>query len=183
MTEPARTSSAKQFVTAFFDTRREADAAVDRMTNLGVAFGDIRLVAGNDHTGGSKAEGKDDKGFLATLADILMPNDDRHSYAEGLERGGFLLSVNTTPDNRDRIVDILDDEGTVDMDEREASWRADGWKGFRTDSSVTGHITGSRAGVATDEESPVVDKEQRIGKRQTDDKRARVRSYTVDLSD
>ena len=40
------------------------------------------------------------------------------------------MSLYTTPENRDRILDILDDEGTVDMDAREESWRAEGWTGL-----------------------------------------------------
>ena len=37
--------------------------------------------------------------------------------------------VATADANHDAVVDILDDEGTIDMDEREDSWRAGGWSG------------------------------------------------------
>lgn len=179
--------TSKQFVTAFFDSRGDADDAVKKIVALGVSHDDIRIIAGEESAGnehGEKAgdEQKKDKGLLASLADILMPDEDRHTYAEGLNRGGYVVSINTTAENRDQIIDILDDEGTVDMDKREASWRADGWKGFRTDSSVTGHIKGSRAGVASEDESPVVDEDKRVGKRRFDAGRARVRSYVVDTS-
>ncbi|MFQ8433671.1 hypothetical protein ACLJK8_20380 [Amaricoccus sp. W119] len=40
-----------------------------------------------------------------------MPEDDRYAYAEGLSRGGFLVSLYTSQENRDWILDILDDEG------------------------------------------------------------------------
>lgn len=180
MSDTERRTASKQFVTAFFDSRTEAEAAAERVAALGIPSGDIRMVAGDEPSGDATADTKKDKGFFEALADFLMPDEDRHTYAEGLNRGGYLVSVNTTANNRDRVVDILDDEGTVDMDEREASWRADGWKGFRTDSSVTGHIKGSHAGAATDEESPVVDEQMQVGKRQADAGRARVRSYEVD---
>ena len=64
-----------------------------------------------------------------------MPEEDRYAYAEGLSRGGFLVSLDTTAANRDRILDILDDEGTVDMDAREESWRAEGWAGYQAERS------------------------------------------------
>ena len=71
------------------------------------------------------------------LGDLFMPEEDRYAYAEGLSRGGFLVTVGTTAANRDRILDILDDEGTVDMDAREESWRAEGWTGYRTSRSAS----------------------------------------------
>ncbi|WP_413152193.1 hypothetical protein [Amaricoccus sp. W119] len=42
---------------------------------------------------------------------MFMPEDDRYAYAEGLSRGGFLVSLYTSQENRDWILDILDDEG------------------------------------------------------------------------
>ena len=68
---------------------------------------------------------------------MFMPAEDRYAYAEGLSRGGFLVSLNTTVDNRDRILDILDDEGTIDMDAREESWRAEGWQGYQAGAPLT----------------------------------------------
>ena len=67
-----------------------------------------------------------------------MPEEDRYAYAEGLSRGGYLVSLYTTRENRDRILDILDDEGTVDMDAREESWRAEGWQGYQASEPTLG---------------------------------------------
>lgn len=178
MMETSNTST--QYVTAFFDSRRDADAAIERVAALGVPHDDIRIVEGNERAAGSTVEHEEDKGFFEALKDFFMPDDDRHTYAEGLNRGGYLVSINTSMEHRDRIVDILDDEGTVDMDEREATWRADGWEGYRTDASETGHSTGSHAGLSDNEAIPIVREEIKVGKREVEAGRVRVRSYVVE---
>ena len=33
------------------------------------------------------------QGFWASLVDLFMPDEDRHTYTEGLNRGGYLLSA------------------------------------------------------------------------------------------
>lgn len=177
------TMASNQFVTAFFDTRSDADAAAERIAALGVSHADIRLMSGNEQRGKTTVtvEHTDDKGFFAKLGDFFMPDEDRDTYAEGLNRGGYLLSVNTTTENRDRILDILDDEGTVDMDEREATWRADGWTGYSTGTPATGHATtDTRAGLSDQEAIPIVQEDLKVGKRQVEDGRVRVRSYVVE---
>ena len=119
-----------------------------------------------------------------------MPEDDRYAYAEGLSRGGYLVSLNTTPENRDRILDILDDEGTVDMDAREESWRAEGWQGYQT--SEPAMRTGmAETAPAAPRQNPsidapgegtieVVEERLRVGKRDSEQGRVRVRSYVVE---
>ena len=52
------------------------------------------------------------------MGDWLLPDEDRGTYAEGLRRGGYLISVSATDEQYERVIDILDDEGTIDIDER-----------------------------------------------------------------
>ena len=59
-----------------------------------------------------------------------MPDEDRHLYAEGLRRGGFAVSVDTDAAAYGRVLEILDRDGAVDMEERSAGWRGEGWDGF-----------------------------------------------------
>ncbi len=131
------------------------------------------------------------KGFFEALADMFMPAEDRYAYAEGLSRGGFLVSLYTTVDNRDRILDILDDAGTIDMDAREESWRAEGWAGYRAGEPLTQVETSAASTPVaprseTDMEMPsegkidVVEEKLRVGKRNAEQGRVRVRSYVVE---
>lgn len=187
-----------QNVTAFFDSRADADAAVERIAAEGVSRGDIHVVAGADTT--QEPTQHQDRGFFESLGNFFMPEEDRHAYAEGLSRGGYLVSLNTTDVNRDRILDILDDEGTVDMDAREESWRSEGWEGRQTGyggpamaAGDTGTaLNADRTGTTSDYRSngasgemvdgtiDVVEEKMRVGKRQMDHGRVRVRSYVVE---
>src|SRR5688572_17889341 len=68
-------------------------------------------------------------GLAGSLVDAGVDENDAHAYAEGVRRGGSLVTVRADEADVDRIVDILDDEGTVDFDERQTTWRSEGWSG------------------------------------------------------
>jgi uncharacterized protein (TIGR02271 family) len=128
--------------------------------------------------------------------------EDRHTYAEGLRRGGYLVTVRTDDAHYERVLDILDDEGTIDMDERAASWRKQGWTP-QTTGSAAGASATTRAGIGAgtqavsrssvpdgapslspsdshEEVIPVAEEQLRIGKRDVSHGRVRVRSYVVE---
>lgn len=71
-------------------------------------------------------------GLVGALTGAGIKEADAHTYAEGVRRGGTLVTVRTDEVNAARVADILDDEGVVDMVEREAAWRRDGWTGTYT---------------------------------------------------
>ena len=81
-------------------------------------------------------------GLLGALVGAGVDERDAHTYAEGVRRGGTLVTVRADQSMADRVIDILDDEGTVNLDEREASWRQEGWTGRYTGGSdeVTGSV-------------------------------------------
>ena len=88
----------------------------------------------------------------------------------------------------DATLDILDDEGTVDLNEREATWRAEGWGGHEANPYGSGDIAvGNTARLSADgprtpdqESIPVVEEQISIGKRDTSHGRVRVHAYTVE---
>jgi hypothetical protein len=62
------------------------------------------------------------------LGDFFLADDDRTTFAEGIRRGGYLLTVSGYPlDLHDTALDILDDEGSIDIDERSKAWESEGW--------------------------------------------------------
>jgi len=151
-------SAARRTVTAFFDSRTDAEEAVSRLQSAGLSRDSIRLVPGSerdsDASGGASSTpslGDASVGFWESLRDLFLPDEDRHTYAEGLRRGGFLLSVSATDAEYERVLDILDDEGTIDIDERADTWRAEGWSGSATSDALSGSTanltTGSAAGA------------------------------------
>src|SRR4051812_11702992 len=123
---------AERTLTAMYDTRGAAEAARDRLVALGVPSGDVTIHgtdAGATATAAPAAE--EDKGFLDSLADLFAPEEDRHTYAEGLRRGGHLLSARVPDGLEDRAIDLLEGSGAVDVDERTEGWRQGGWTGHQ----------------------------------------------------
>ena len=61
---------------------------------------------------------------------MFMPEEDRHAYQEGLSRGGTMLTATVEQAQIETAYDILEQHGSVDLDEREATWRKEGWSGY-----------------------------------------------------
>jgi uncharacterized protein (TIGR02271 family) len=135
-------------VAALFRTHEQAQRAVDSLVEEGFSRDRIRMVEGSSSFAGySDTTTSADEGFWASLRDMFFPDEDRHVYAEGLRRGGYLVSVQTTPETHEQAVDILDDEGTIDLDESESAWRSQGWSGYTgSDYDRTGAGSGTGLG-------------------------------------
>ena len=186
-------SAASTTVTGFFDSRSEADMAADRLRALGLS-GRVEVTSGDGESDLGSGQGEP-KGFFEALADFFFPEDDRSTYAEGLSRGGHLVTVtDLSSTDYDRVMDVLENAGAVDIDERAENWRAEGWTGtyagqgdLATDlpggmaaASSTAGSTGGASGRLEDETVPVVEERLRVGKRDTSHGRVRVRSYVVE---
>lgn len=184
-------ASASTTLSAFFDSQSDAQQAVDRLIEAGVSQANVRLVPGYESDTPVTDRSEQHRGFFAALADFFMPDEDRYSYAEGLSRGGYLVAVTgLTASQYDVALDILDDEGSIDLDEREESWRSEGWAGYDagaseaytlgadvSDASTTNSDTTRSLGADEDEVIPVVDERLIVGKRDVNLGRVRVRSY------
>jgi len=134
---------ATRTITALFDSRAEAERAAQALTSqIGLSGSAVRVEAGT-----GSASGEDDKGFFASLRDLFIPDEDRHAYAEGVRRGGAMVSAQVGDDQIDRAMDILEQNGAVDLDEREAEWRKSGWTGY---TGATAAGTGAVVGASSD---------------------------------
>jgi len=151
-----------QTVTAMFDSNAEAERAIARLQSAGVPLSAIRHTQGSSSSYSGSVNTVDTtyrdqhKGFWDSLADFFFPDEDRYTYAEGLARGSHMVTV-TGFDAAlfDTVVDILDDEGSVDLDARENEWRSSGWSGYQGsdyrregDISGTGGMAGGTSGLA-----------------------------------
>jgi hypothetical protein len=72
-------------------------------------------------------------GLLGALANAGVPEEEAHVYAEGVRRGGTLVSVRAADDRADSIAAILRHADGVDIDARKANYIAEGWRGFDED--------------------------------------------------
>lgn len=185
-TDQTTTTSGSNTITAFFDNRSDADQAVSRLVEAGISRDSIHVIA--DDSNDTAMSTEEHKGFWASLADLFLPDDDRTVYAEGIRRGGYLLTVSGYPfDLHDRALDILDDEGSIDLDERTKAWESEGWSRSTTNETYAASAydqnrasNGSALGAEREEVIPVVEEELRVGKRDVNNGRVRVRSYVTE---
>jgi hypothetical protein len=66
-------------------------------------------------------------GLVGALVHIGVPETDAAYYTEGVRRGGFLLTVRADESMANRVAQILDDAGAINIDERGAQYRSEGW--------------------------------------------------------
>jgi stress response protein YsnF len=187
-----------QTITALYDKLSDAEAAQAKLIAAGIPQSEIRLVPGTQTgtTTTTTAPGREE-GFWGSLKDMFIPEEDRHTYQEGLSRGGTLLTVTVEQAHIETAYDILEQHGSVDLDEREATWRKEGWGGYSasttgtagstagtiaTGTAATGAAALQRAGTTTGETDyiPVVEERLNVGKRVAESGRVRVRSYVVE---
>lgn len=68
-------------------------------------------------------------GLIGGLTGAGLSEGEAETYAEGVRRGGTLVTVRADETRADRILGILDKAGSIDLDERAEGWRAQGWTG------------------------------------------------------
>jgi len=159
-------------LTALFDSRADAQASADSLRQLGIDADDIHIHDNTSQTGDST---HDDPGLWQTIKNAFLPDEDRHTYEEGLRRGGFLLTADVDEAQADRAIGVLDSANGVDMDERSNRWRAEGWT-----APATG-ATGAAGNRVAEERIPVVEEKLQVGKREVERGGARVRSYVTEV--
>ena len=172
-------------VTALYDTRAEAEAARQRLSSA-VDVERARII---DNDANSSGRG---------LNNLYMSNEDRHAYGEGIRRGGFMLCAEVDGDeDADKIIAILEQTPSVDLDDRQETWKREGWapyspstagtrQGFSASGTPqTGSFQGGTAAasgnVVQEEHVPIIEEELRVGKRQVERGGARVRSYVREV--
>jgi uncharacterized protein (TIGR02271 family) len=99
---------------------------------------------------------------------------------EAVRRGGAIVSATIPDDKYDTAVSMLERDGCVNLDERIATWRKEGWTPPSTqqalrDTGVTGaHATSDKGSI------PIVEERLKINKQKGQQGHVRVRSYVVE---
>ena len=195
-------------ITAMFDSRSDAEAAKARLESANV---DAEHVHIHDKTSsGHREQGystHEDRGVWDSIKNAFLPDEDRHTYEEGLRRGGVLLTADVDDDRVDEAVRVLEDAGSIDIDDRSSQWRSSGWD-YAAPAAAAGVGTGAALGAfgsnapATrggddramgrvgsaehvgsserEEVIPVVEEQLVVGKRDVNRGGVRVRSYVTE---
>ncbi len=70
-------------------------------------------------------------GIVAGLVDFGVPEEHAERYAEGVRRGGTLVTVHITQDEwAERAQSVLNRYSPVDLNERSSEWRSSGWTNY-----------------------------------------------------
>ncbi|WP_372623270.1 hypothetical protein [Falsiroseomonas sp.] len=119
-------------VVGLFDSRADADRAADRaVRELGLPPRDVVVHS-------AEAEPRDEA-IAPPLLLSSLPAEDHGFYEEGLRRGGVPVAVLAEDATASRVVAIFGACGAIDLQAREAAWRAEGWTGRNPDTGYTGH--------------------------------------------
>jgi uncharacterized protein (TIGR02271 family) len=135
---------------ALYDTLTDAERVVQELIEDGFARSDIHLAL--DHTRSRTAHSSsvewdsayEGANLIDTLADLGVPYDEAHSYMEGVRRGGALVVVESSDDRAERGMEILRRLHPVNIHERTAQWRQEGWTGYDA-TAITSTPTSSTA--------------------------------------
>lgn len=183
-------------VVGLLDRRDEAEEVVDDLVSEGFDREHIHIVA-NDRELASMppatgVPGKEKEsgfhslmvklGFLEDRSKELgWPTEDVDYYSEGVRRGGVLVTVDAESAEVDRAMEILEEHGAVDIQERAQQWRQAGWTA-PTVAETTGIPTGRTATGQTSEQAriPVVEEELKVGKRAVGKGGVRVYSHITE---
>src|ERR671930_1135596 len=138
---------------ALYDTCTDAERVVQELIKDGFARSDIHLAL--DHTEGCETQhaavewdsAYAGANLLETLADMGVPYEEAHAYAEGVHRGSALVVVESSDDRAERGMAILQRLHPVDLHERTAQWRQEGWTG--TAAGATTSTPMARTATAT----------------------------------
>jgi uncharacterized protein (TIGR02271 family) len=183
-------------VTALYDTREEAEAARARLSAAVDVEGQARIIDKSSMGSGS--------GGSSGFHSVPLTHEDRHAYGEGLRRGGFMLCAEVDGDeDSNKIVQILEQTSSVDLDDRQESWRQEGWTpatatagtttqpGMQTASTGLGTTGAALGGTATggtttgnvveEQHIPIVEEQLVVGKREVNRGGARIRTYVREV--
>lgn len=117
-------------LSAIFDSRTAAGSAVARLHDAGIPQDAIQFLPNITNNANGSAAGTEPQNFWNQLESWMFPDKEREAYSEHLRRGGFLVSViDVGQAQYDIARNILDDEGSINIDERADQWRRDGWSG------------------------------------------------------
>jgi uncharacterized protein (TIGR02271 family) len=167
----------KQIV-GFMDNYQEAMNLVTDLTKNGFKRENINII----ESGGRSVrddEREEEGGFLQSLRSIFGMEESekvRGYYAEGVRRGGSVVSVLTHEEDGDLAADIMSRHGAADIEERAEEWKKSGWSGY----DETSPLYTSDEVERENKVLPVVEEELHVGKREVSKGKVRVYSHVTE---
>ncbi|UIY45793.1 hypothetical protein [Methylobacterium radiotolerans] len=89
-------------------------------------------------------------GLVGGLTGAGVSEKDAHAYGEGVRRGGTLVTVRTDEARGPMVMDILEQHGSVDLDQKAAAWSQEGWTPATKSDAATSAPMGTSLSGASD---------------------------------
>jgi uncharacterized protein (TIGR02271 family) len=122
-------------------------------------------------------------GIVGVLVDMGIPEEHANAYAEGVRRGGTLVTVRTDDHRADEAVSIMNRFSPVDIDRRISDWREsdEHWTGFdatrESENVSSAHTDRIPVTGKGDVDIPVIEEDIEVGKREVERGGVEVRAY------
>jgi uncharacterized protein (TIGR02271 family) len=130
-------------VVGVYDSYTQAESAVNELISAGFSRDHVQLTpdtrnasTGQDGVGTAVRDGTESTGssignFFRSLFGMEEHREHHDIYSEAIRRGSHVLTVDAPSDEmRERAIDIMNRYDPVDIDERSAHWRSQGWSGY-----------------------------------------------------
>lgn len=120
-------------INALYESHSGAQTAMATLIAAGIPNAAIRLVVGALTSKAGSVETRDpcldDDTLRRTLNEIGLPQAAWATYCAKLTAGGVMLNLAVDDAERERVLAILNDHGSIDPTQRVAIWRNEGWGG------------------------------------------------------
>lgn len=157
-----------QLLVGVFDRRDQAQAVVDELMDKGFSLHDVEITAnsgaadtgpsGNPKLSVAEAEKRSDS-IMDTIGDMLASlfvdfggkSEDEALYDEAIRRGSVVLTVHAADEEDAEVATrSMHAHGSVDVDSRADTWRAQGWTGAKMTSGSALPSSDTMANVGAD---------------------------------
>jgi len=107
---------------------------------LGPAVAAGTLASSLGITAGGAGLGTAVGGILGAMTRLGVSEDEAHVYAEGIQRGGVFLAVETEPERVPEVRQVFDQANVLDAKALQQEWRKAGWVAFDEDNPPAGTL-------------------------------------------
>lgn len=181
-------------IVALYDSYIEAQEVERELTAAGFPDSDSSIITYDAAAAGTPAAVDRGTDLVGRLTDMGVPRNEAEDYAEGVRRGGTLVTLRVDDNKVDDAADIMERRVPVDVEARGAQWREGGWTGYDQTAAPysteeaerereryaardtdTTEVTRGEQGTAE-----VVEEELRVGKRQVERGGVRVHTHVTE---
>ena len=170
-----------QTVVGIFDEVKDAQLAIDQLLASGFSRDNIDFTARNTGTADTNSSSdRHEEGFGESISKFFSnlfsdDEDEAKRYTSVAERGNVVTVHTSSTEESQRVADVLDKFGSVDIDERSRAYASG-------DYNTSNYSTSETTAISSDADRtiPVVEEDLQVGKREVETGGIRVRSRIVE---